>query len=347
MIKPLHIALAASLLLGPVIAAEAGVRTLIQTGRLPLATSSDRLADVGLANLERLGVPDVLVLGTSSIRNGLRPDVLEEAIHAATGRDVRVQGIAQSAISLRAQRLLVSGLAERGLLPGVVIMGVTPVTLTGDHQDGDWLLSSELGRLWSGCESIADLTEQLDCQLGQVSALWRWRGRPDDLLRAAERGMPRTATVAGRQLQEDGWASEPPSTRRALRREIPGALERLLERISVPAYVAIDFAALVDDLRSHGVTVITITFPYAAMLEEALMARNPAWKAQRDEGYTILEEASRSDIIEVAGFGDWWRPRSMHDLRHLSREGAGPFTQQLWEMPAFREAVLEGMASAG
>ena len=34
----------------------------------------------------------------------------------------------------------------------------------------------------------------------------------------------------------------------------------------------------------------------------------------------------------------------MHsDLRHLSREGAEPFTRQLWEMPAFRVGILAGL----
>ena len=344
MTKPLSVAFAVLLLLFPIVIAEAGTRVLIGTGRLPLAPAGDRLAEIGLANLERRGRPDILIVGTSSIRNAIKPDVLEALAREATGRDVAVQGIAQSAISLKAQRLLVKGLALRGLLPDVVLLGVSSISLSGDHQDGDWLLRSELGRLWNGCDPSLDLEATMACWLGQVSALWRWHGRPDRLVDAVRKGMPATAREGDRHLQEDGWVSQKPASRRALRRMLPAALGRLMERISVPAAIAIDYADLINELRSHGVTVVTVGLPYSAMLEDALVARNPTWKQERSAGYDLFEQVARTEIIEVDGYGDWWEPGSHYDLRHLSREGAGPFTRQLWDMPAFRDAVLAGLA---
>ena len=104
-IRPLAIVLAGALLLGPTLALEVGTRLLIDRDRLPVATSSQLLTDIALSNLEHLGKPDVLVVGTSATRDGLQPDVLEDLIREASGRDVRVQGIAQGGMSLEAQRL--------------------------------------------------------------------------------------------------------------------------------------------------------------------------------------------------------------------------------------------------
>ncbi len=346
MIKPISVLLAAIVLLTPSAVAEVGTRALIESGRLPIAPSTDQLADVGLANLMRLGKPDILILGTSAVRNGIQPDVLEQLIAEETGQEVHVQGIAQSAMSLKAQRLLVKGLAALDLLPDTVITGLTPVSLTGDHRDGDWFLGSPLGQLWGGCGDTlddADVEATLDCWLGQNSAVWRWRGHPDRLAQAARDGMPASIVKKGRQLHENGWTSEKPSTRKELRKQLPRTLRRLQDGVSVPAYVAIDFAELVRELRSHGVEVVPVTMPYSSMLEDALVARNPDWEQQRIDGVGLFEQVAGIDIIDVDGFGEWADSAAFHDLRHLSRRGAGPFTEQLWEMPEFRERVLAGL----
>ena len=346
MIAPIKVLFAAVLLLAPTIAVEAGTRTLVDSGRLPFAPSSSPYADVGLANLARLGKPDVLVLGTSAIRNALQPDVLEELIAAETGEEVHVQGLAQSAMSLKAQRLLVEGLAQLDLLPGTVVTGLTPVSLGGDNREGDWFIHSELGQAWRGCADISDPAESIDCWLGQASAMWRWRGRPDQLLSAVRRGVPRTYREDGRTLHENGWTAEKPATERQLIKAIPSTLERLQEEIFVPAVVFNEFMGLVSDLRSRGVEVIVVEMPYAPMLVEALLERNPAWEEQRREGFALLEQAADIDIVEIDGLGEWATASAFHDLRHLSHKGAEPFTRQLWDMPEFREPVLAGVTAA-
>jgi hypothetical protein len=348
MIITLKILLAATLLLAPAVATEAGVRSLIEAGRLPIAPSSDQRADVGLANLVRLGKPDVLILGTSAVRNAIQPDVLEQLIKEETGRDVDVQGIAQSAMSLRAQRLLVRGLAGLDLLPDVVITGLTPISLTGDHNDGDWFLQSALGQLWDECaqtDGVDDLGASLDCWLGQESAAWRWRGRPGRLVHAAEKGMPKSIVVKGRRLKENGWTAAKAVTPKELRKELPGTLARLQEQIVTPASIVIEFAELMRQLRDREVQVVPVTMPYAGLLEDALVARNPDWEQQRLDGVELFEAYGEIDIIDVDGYGDWVDGGSFHDLRHLSRDGAGPFTRQLWEIPEFKARVLEGLGS--
>jgi hypothetical protein len=348
-IRPLAVATAALLLLGPLVMLEVGVRLLIESDRLPEATSSQELTDVGLANLARSGSPDILVLGNSAIRNGLQPDVLETLIAEAGGGVVRVQGIAQGAMSLEAQQLLVRALAERGLLPSTVLVGLTAGTLNGSLDDAegqaeDWFTASELGQLWSDCAAVS-WPEASDCRLGEVSALWRWRGRPDRLVSAALRAMPTTFDHDGRVLQENGWASEEPATARRLREQLPGTLERLPPLGEVPAAVEERFSALVDELRARGVHVVAFALPYSPPLTEALQAGDPGWQERLLDGYADLEASADLDISVVEAFGSWWQPASQHDLRHLSREGAAPATRQLWEVPGFRDAVLAGVVS--
>ena len=163
------------LLIGPLLAAELGTRALIRAGRLPEAPSSDLEADVALSNIMRLGRPDIMVLGTSVIRSGLRPSVLEASIFEAIGRKVTVRTVAQPALSLQGQRILVDGLARKGLVPSLVILGLTTSLMTGYGAPGDWFPRSELGRLWGGCRET-DGPAWLSCALSQRSALWRWRG---------------------------------------------------------------------------------------------------------------------------------------------------------------------------
>ena len=342
-IKPSVILLATLLLLAPVAVAELGIRALIASDRLTEAPTSNDITDVALANLERLGRPDVLIIGNSTTRNGFQPDVLEDLIQEATGEEVTVQGMAQGAMSAGSQRLLMQGLADRGLLPDTVIVGLSPGALSLDTQDGDWFIRSELGRAWGGCADV-ELSGMADCLLGQVSAVWRWRGRPDRIVESAVAGMPTTFDHQGRVLQENGWAEERPATARRLRRVVPETLERLSVHAELPPVGEQRFVDLVEELRSHGVHVVVATQPYAPPLQEALVERNPDWSEELSAAYARLEALTGLDIAEVEAFGAWWTPAAQHDLRHLSREGAGPFVEQLWAMPEFRDSLLEGLA---
>lgn len=80
-------------------------------------------------------------------------------------------------------------------------------------------------------------------------------------------------------------------------------------------------------------------------LVDAMVERNPDWLDELDAGFANLEDVSGQDIVQVDELGDWWRPKSSNDPRHLSREGARKLTRQLYGMDEFREPLLDGLAS--
>jgi hypothetical protein len=321
------------------------VRLLIATDRLPYAPASSEEADIAFANLLRSGRPDVLVLGTSSIRNALRPDTLEALVAEETGQAIHVQGVAQGGLSLPDQELIVAALAERELLPEVVILGLTPSTITGKGFRNLWFSNSELGRAWSGCDGLEG-HEAAECLIGTQSALWRWRGQLERIGEALAGPLPRTLETDGRMLQESGWTSEDGVNARRLERMIKGTVRKLPEGLPQADDMTPAYASLIEALVARGTTVIPVAIPYAPPLMEALVERNPDWLDELDAGYANLASASGVDIVQVDAFGDWWRPKSSNDLRHLSAEGAEQVTRQLYGMDEFREPLLEGLGSA-
>jgi GrpB-like predicted nucleotidyltransferase (UPF0157 family) len=349
MIRPFSLILAAILLLGPLLAVELGLRVLIDQGRLPEAPTSNEFADVSLTNLRRNGRPDVLVMGMSTMRSGIKPDTLERWIEEDLGRPVRVQNVAQGGISLESQRIIVKQLAAQGLLPGVVITGVSPVTLAGENvgQEEDWFRRSELGQLWAGCDPAVHEEGGLDCRLSELSALWRWRSRADDLAGAITSGMPRTIEDGGRVLRESGWLAGRPSDAEHLKLNLPRALARVAEEIAVSDELAADWSAFVEELRANDVEVIAVRMPYYEPFVEALIERNPAWIEQRDAGYERLEQAAGLPLLEIPDIDEWADAGFFRDPRHLSRQGAGPFTRQMWAQDEVSEPVLEVLRSAG
>jgi len=348
MIRPIAAIIAAVLLLGPLLVVELSVRDLIESDRLPMAPSSSDFADVSLANARRVGKSDVLVVGASTLRNALKPKTLERLIGEAIGDQVQVQSVAQGGISTASQLLIVQALADEGLLPSTVITGVSPVSLAGGFPpEGDWLAQSELGRLWTGCPDDALDPEMLECRLAQVSALWRWRGHPDDLARALLEPMPKTLVDGGRELKPDGWIRARPSNAKKLGEQLPRALERMETEVLVPDDVVEGFADLVEYLRAQGVEVVALRMPYSADLEAALVERNPDWETQLNAAYARLSEAADIELLDMSTFSDVAKVNWFRDPRHLSRLGAGPFTRRLWKIAEFREPILESLASAG
>lgn len=348
MIRPISVIIAAVLLLGPLITLELGVRALIEQGRLQEAPTSNRFADVSLTNLRRGGQPDVLIMGMSTMRSGIKPDTLERRIESDLGRPVHVQNVAQGGISLESQRIIVERLAEQGLLPSVVITGVSPVTLAAEHEGDaeDWFRRSELGRLWSGCSEALSEEAGLECRLSEVSALWRWRSRWADLAMAITEGIPTTIEEGGRSLRASGWLAGRPADAAQLQKNLPRALDRLDEQIVVGDELADSWAAFIDELRANDVEVVALRMPYYQPLVDAAVERNPEWVEQRDAGYARLEEAAGLPLIEVEGFAKAAQAEWFRDPRHLSRDGAPVFTRELWATDAVSEPVLEVLRSA-
>ncbi len=346
MIRPLVVLVAAILLLGPLLAVELGLRALIANDRLPEAPSSEPVADMSLANLARQGRPDVLVLGNSSTHNAISPAVLEGLIERDGGAQARVFNAALSGLVHEDQRALVQGLAERDLLPEVVVVGLSPTGGTARYDREGWLATSELGRLWTGCADLAGY-EQVSCQVGQRSALWRWRGRTEQVRQALAGPRETTISGAGRTVLENGWVSAKPAAAERLDGLLEDTLARLdAEVVRSPAAEA-EFAALVADLRALGSEVVVVATPYSEPLLAALTERNPDWPAQLAESYAGMAEAAAVEIIELPEPGDAWQPRWQRDHRHVSRVGAKVLTEQLWADPRFREPMLAALAPAG
>ncbi len=348
MIRPISVVIAAVLLLGPIVTVEVGVRTLIEQGRLQEAPTSNEFADVSLTNLRRAGQPDVLIMGMSTMRSGIKPETLERRIEADLGRPVRVQNVAQGGISLESQRIIVERLAEQGLLPPVVIAGVSPVTLAAEYEGAneDWFRRSELGQLWSGCSEALYEEAGLECRLSEISALWRWRSRWDDLGAAITEGIPTTIEDGGRSLRASGWLATRPADAEQLERNLPRALGRLDEEIAVSDELAEGWAAFIDALRANDVEVVTLRMPYYGPLVDAAVERNPEWVEQRDAGYARLEAAAGLPLVEVPGFAEEAEAEWFRDPRHLSRTGAPEFTRRMWATEAVSEPVLEVLRSA-
>jgi GrpB-like predicted nucleotidyltransferase (UPF0157 family) len=348
-IRPISVIVAAILLLGPLITVELGVRALIDAGRLQEAPTSNDFADVSLTNLRRAGRPDVLIMGMSTMRSGIKPDTLERRIEADLGRPVSVQNVAQGGISLESQRIIVERLAQQGLLPSVVITGVSPVTLAAEHEGvaEDWFRRSELGRLWAGCEEEVYEEGGLECRLSEISALWRWRSRWDDLARAIAEGVPSAIEDGSRSLRPSGWLAAKPASAEQLERNLPRALARMDEGIEVTDELAEAWSAYIDELRANDVEVVALRMPYYPPLVDAILERNPEWVQQRDAGYARLEAAAGLPLLEVADFLDEAPAEWFRDPRHLSRQGAAPFTRQMWDQDAVSEPILEVLRSEG
>ena len=48
-------------------------------------------------------------------------------------------------------------------------------------------------------------------------------------------------------------------------------------------------------------------------------------------------------FVDPVQFGDWWRDGAARNFNHLSALGAQKFTRQLWDMPEFHDALVEGL----
>lgn len=342
--------IATALLLGPVIGLELGVRALADTGRLPLAPSSNQLTDISFANARREGKADVLVLGASAIRDGIKPGTIERLVREATGSEIRVRTVGQANVNFDSQAMLARALAAEDLLPDTVILGLTPHMLWGETAAGvDWLQRSDLGRLLAGCGGLSDLLDlgTYDCLLAERSTAWRWHGRPDRLIDAVTDGMPRSLELHRRTMTPSGWVSGEPSDANRLGRQTPGFAGRLGESVVVSDAAVADFEGLVSDLRERGSAVIVVEMPYWADLDAGLEEQNPGWHEAVRVAYEDLAGAASVDLVGVDGFEDRAEPEWFRDPRHLSRVGAARFTRALWGDPDFREPVLEGLGLGG
>ena len=335
--------LVAVLIVAPLLVAEVATRGLIAAGRLPIAAAHLEDFEVTWMNLAREGRPDVLILGDSLSQQGLDPAELRAKLSTELGRDVSVFDGASSAGGFGVNRAVVDQLAREGRLPKVAVLGVSPSSFASDATLHQAFAPSPLGGIFTDCALAGGLDDLLACRAGDVSALWRWRGNIDRVLGAILHPWPRTLREQGFLLRADGFRAGPPATVAALRAQLPTALANEGSTLRVGADVPDSFATLVGALREHGVPVVAVAVPYSPVLTDALEARAPGWEGARQAIVAGLGAAAGVSIVDPGRFGSWWGDGSSRDVKHLSRDGAPRFVDQLWSMPAFRDALVEGL----
>ena len=341
--RSIVIALCALLL--PLLAMEVGVRVLIAAGWVTAAPSRDAQVDVGA--LMRAAEPrqDVLLLGDSLVRRGVEPAVLATLIEQATGRPAAVASMAQLDVDVRSMSLRARQLGTAERLPRVMLLGLSMGNYGGPRANpgARAIEHSPMGQLVVGCGAEEFPVAWLECQLGQVSAAWRWRGQPSRLLdRLLAAGtLPEFATPDGT-LRRDGFEVTPGMTQAQLDRLAATSYRGQVVDITPTRLETASTALqeLVAYLEGEGVQVVMFSVPYPPPLLDAIRARTPDLAIQDAAALDALASAAGLPVVHTREMADWWRPQDSSDLKHLSASGADAFTHQLWAMPLFRERVL-------
>jgi hypothetical protein len=342
--NPRRIVLFMVLLLAPLLAAEVGVRLLIGMDRLPAAATHDQSVDLMWLNLERAGNVELLLVGDSITHSGIDPAVLGELASDALRRPVKAFSFAAPGTGPGTSALLVEELARQGRLPSVVVVGISPVSLRGTGSGDRAFRSSPMGRLLTRCEGVEGYADLADCWLGQVSALWQWRGRPGPIVNAIRRSRWTQGSGRRRLLRTDGFAEGPPRSVAEIERQVRTGLAHEPESLELGRSVPDDYRELVDALQRNGVTVVPVLIPYSPPYAAALEERHPGFEAEMQAAAEALGTATGVPVIDPGPFGTWWGDGSSQNIKHLSREGAVDFTRQLWETPGVRDGLLAGLA---
>jgi hypothetical protein len=339
-----RIVLITALVLGPLIAGELVVRALIAADRLPPAAAHFRPVDVMWLNLERAGRPDVLLLGDSMTHSGIDPAVLGELASKAVGREVSSYGLAIPGSGPATSLLMLEQLAREGRLPEVAVLGISPPNLRGNPGGDAAFARSPMGQLFAQCDGVEGYAEIVDCAIGQLSALWQWRGRPEQIVRALRRPV---STLGGRGseriLRRDGFSERKGRSVTELEAQVADGLDREDPTIALGEGVSDHYRVLVDFLRAHGIEVVATLVPYSPTYAEALEARHPGFEQERGAAAGQLAREIGLEIIDPGRFGSWWGDGDSSNIKHLSGEGAAEFTRQLWQTTAFRDGVLAGL----
>ena len=338
--------LALVLLIMPALLGEGAVRTLIATGRLAPAAAHFRTLEVSWVDLERAGTVDVLLIGPSTVHSGIDPAVLGELASEALGRPVSVFNLGIP--GLGGEVSILQQLEREGRLPELVIVGVSALGLgAGAGRDGTGdspYRRSPMGELFTRCEDspAAGYEAVADCQAGLVSALWRWRGRLDQIVDAVR--SPLSGGYRGDRFRRpDGFSAGPPRTVATIESQIEKGLQTQDRLIEMRADSIDRYARIARFLDEHGVAVTGTSIPYAPVYMDAAEAKLPGFGASWQDAIGTLAEGTGIPFVDPVRFGDWWGDGSSQDIKHLSREGAVEFTRQLWDIPAFRAGVTEAL----
>ena len=334
-----RIALIVLLVLGPLVGVEGAIRLLIAADRLPPARAHLRDFEIMWMNLARQSVPDVLILGDSVTQQGIDPAVLASELSSQSGRDVAAYNAASAAAGFGINLSIARQLAREGRLPDVAIVGIQPGAITSDASLREIFLPTPMGMLFTGCSRMSRYEEVLDCQLTQVSALWRWRGTPLRIVDAVRRPFPDTSRRDRLTLRTDGFRAGDASRMRRISRQVDRWLEREPDNLTLGEDAAAAYRELVRFLVEAGVHVVPVALPENPLLTAALVERYPDWDDRWRTALARLEAEGGVPIVRVDSFGSWWTDGSSRDVKHLSQEGAAALTRQVAAMSEFRQAT--------
>lgn len=339
-----------ALLLLPVLCLEAGVRVLIALDRLPVAAAHTETTEIKWTRFANLPGTDILLLGPSTMNAAIDPAVLAELASDALGR--KVTAFNMGIPGLAREPRLVEELARAGRVPPVVLIAISPGirddgaddVAVGEGTDGTGsFLASPMGQLFGRC---ADLPEPgwvswTDCAAGLVSAAWRWRGRPGEVLGAMTR--PRDlASVEGRR-RPDGFGGGPSSSIAEVEAQIPTGLARDPGPTLIGEGSLDRFRRIADAVRAAGGTPIGVLIGYAPPYMAALEERYPGFRQAWLDGAAQIGAEAGMEIVDPGPFDPWWGEGSSEDIRHLSRDGAVDFTRSVWAAPGLAPAVLRAL----
>ena len=316
---------------------------LIATHRLPYADSHRDDFEITWSNLEGQAPVDVLILGDSTAQQGVEPRVLEKLVERATGGSIEAFNIASPGAGLGLNAAIVQQLADEERLPPVLLVAVYAGSLSTDSTFEDIFSRTEMGRLFTGCNEPMPVEETIDCHLSQISALWRWRGHPRDVLTALTTPLPTTDRLDdGLRLRNDGFHEGRGRPISHLEQQL-GRADLSKRLFGFPPEVQRSWTRLVEAARAAGSTVIGVAIPDTPQLRDRMEELQPGRERMYHEAVDILAESGGVPFVDVTRFGDWYGDGMVRNINHLSREGAKHFTRQLWDIPAFRRSVLDAL----
>jgi hypothetical protein len=334
--------LLALLLVIPVIVGEVVVRVLIETGRMAPAAAHFKTLEISWVDLERAGDVDVLLLGASTMHSGVDPAVLGELASEALGKPVSVFNLGIP--GLGGEPSLLEQLEREGRLPDAVVVGLSASGFGNQAEGTSAFRYSPMGRYFSRCEGggVEGYEAIVDCQASLYSALWRWRGYADEIVRAIRK--PIFGGVKnGRLRRPDGFSEGVPRSVEKIEGQIEEGLRSQRWLVDVGPGTIGRYSEIAEFLEAHGIPVIGITIPYAPPFMDATEVKLPGYWASWQTAVEKLSDGSGIPFIKPALFGSWWGDGSSQNVKHLSKKGAIDFTHQLWDTPEFRDQLLESL----
>jgi hypothetical protein len=343
---PVRRILLAALLVTPLLGTEVALRALVTTHRLPFADAHRADFEITWANLERGGTPEVLILGDSVSQQSIEPIVLERLIARTSREAISVFNAASPGGGLGVNAAIVEELARQGRLPRVILVGVATGTLSTDITFRETFSRTVMGRLFTGCEVPLPLAQAIDCHASRGSLLWRWRGRPRDIVEALLRPLPETDVTDGLRLRSDGFRIGRGRSVDQIERQL-SRVDLNKRRVRIASDVQSSWRWLVSTAEANGAVVIPVAIPDTPPMLERMEQFQPGREQLFWDGIGQLEDGAGVPFVRVPALGPWYGDGMARNFNHLSHAGARQFTRQLWGMDDFREPLLRALEHGG